>query len=64
MDEKLQQPYFVESVGLLCLFCWFTFMSSSMVKRLQEPYFVEIVGKVNEDVALTTPMLRSNFHHS
>jgi hypothetical protein len=39
-------------------------MSSSMVKRLQEPYFVEIVGKVNEDVALTTPMLRSNFHHS
>jgi len=39
-------------------------MSSSMVKRLQEPYFVENVGKVDEDVASTTPMLKSNLHHS
>jgi hypothetical protein len=39
-------------------------MSSSMVKRLQQPYFVENVGKVDEDVASTTSMMRSNFHHS
>lgn len=62
MDEIIWQPYFVESVGLVCLFCWFIFMSST-VKRLQQPYFVENVGKVNEDVASTIPMLRSYIHH-
>jgi hypothetical protein len=47
MVEKLQQPCFVENVGIICLLFLFRFLSS-MAKRFQQPYFVESVGGVDE----------------
>jgi hypothetical protein len=54
MVEKLQQHYFVENVGLVCLLLLFKFLSS-MVEELQQPYFIESVGNVGENATSTTP---------
>jgi hypothetical protein len=63
MAEKIQQPYFVESVDLACLFFLFKFMFS-MAKRLQQPCFVENIGGIDEDASHQLPLFNSNFHHS
>ncbi len=52
-DEELSQPCFVESMGLVCLFFWFKFLSS-MAEGFQQLCFVEGVGGVDENVASTT----------
>jgi hypothetical protein len=55
MAEKLKQPYFVESVGLVCLFFWFRFLSSLIVERVWQPCFVENMGGVDKNVAIISP---------
>ncbi len=62
LAESFQQPYFVESVDLMCLFFWFMFMFS-MAKGLQQPCFVENMGRIDEDASHQLPLLKSNLHH-
>jgi hypothetical protein len=63
MAENFQQPCFVESMDLVCLFFWFRFMFS-MAKRLQQPCFVENMGGIDEDASHQLSLLKSNLHHS
>ncbi len=55
MAEKIQQPYFVENVHIVCLFVWFRFMFS-VAKGLQQPCFVENMGTLEEKHVFSTSL--------
>jgi hypothetical protein len=62
MVEKFQQPCFVESVDLVCLFFWLKFIFS-MAKGLQQPCFVENMDGIDEDASHQLPIFNFNLHH-